>query len=150
MEGVKRYARRYGTVYTYFGRPRRIKQYFNTGDRRDIGFAYRTSVNTLVQGAAADILRIALVRLWDNIFQSQKYKEKIKFVSTVHDEVNLIVHKSLFPEILYDLKEVFEFHIEGWQIQMKADFEIGTSWGHAFPFKIERGEKPVPEFEEAT
>ena len=47
IDRVQRRARRNGTVYTYFGRPRRVKGYYDAGNA---GFANRTAVNTQIQG----------------------------------------------------------------------------------------------------
>lgn len=47
IDRVQRRARRNGSVNTFFGRPRRVKGYY---DAKKVGFANRTAINTMIQG----------------------------------------------------------------------------------------------------
>jgi DNA polymerase-1 len=135
-ERMKKNARKNGTVYTYFGRPRRLKWYFNHDKSGMRAFAYRSAINSPIQGAGSDILKIALIKLWDNVFTNPKYKEDVLFMSTVHDEINFSIRKSKMEEIVPVVKKYMEISVPGWQIDMEADCEFGSSWGQMFEFEI--------------
>lgn len=145
-ERMKKSARKTGVVYTYFGRPRRLKWYFNHEDSGMRAFAYRSAINSPIQGCGSDILKIALVKLWDNVFTNPKYKEDVLFMSTVHDEINFSVRKSKMEEIIPVLLEYMELEVPGWQVPMEADWEVGNNWGNMFEFEMVDGKaKPVTE-----
>lgn len=55
---MHRVGRKNGTVYTFFGRPRRVMEYFLSGKRKDVEFGKRTCVNTVVQGCLQSHVRI--------------------------------------------------------------------------------------------
>lgn len=147
---MKKKARKKGVVYTYFGRPRRLKWYFNHEKSGMRAFAYRSAINSPIQGAGSDILKIALVKLWDNVFTNPEYKEDVLFMSTVHDEINFSVRKSKVEEIIPILKKQMELEVPGWSVKMEADFEIGNNWGNMFEFEFNDNGKIVPSTEPAS
>lgn len=79
LEGEKN-----GTVYTMFGRPRRVKSWFDTGDWSWVSFAKRTCVNTKIQGTGADILKIVFLKLFDTFYKTN-LTELVRFKFTIHD-----------------------------------------------------------------
>lgn len=139
--------RKKGVAYTYFGRPRRLKYYFSHPDSGKRAFAYRSAVNTCVQGAGSDILKIALIKLWENVFTKPEYNKDCIFLSTIHDEINFAVRKTRMKEIVPLIKKCMELEIPGWPVPMAAGLEIGNSWGHCFEFDINDKGDFVPAFE---
>jgi DNA polymerase I-like protein with 3'-5' exonuclease and polymerase domains len=79
---IQNKGKREGTVYNYFGRPRRVRFYFTHGR---VGFGYRTVVNNTVQSTAADILKISVIKLWRQLFYHPDNMNDIRFITTVHD-----------------------------------------------------------------
>lgn len=144
----KRKVRKKGVAYTYFGRPRRLKWYFRHPDSSKRAFAYRSAVNTVVQGCGSDILKIALIKLWDNVFTNEKFNKDCIFASTVHDEINFFVKKSRLEEVIPVLKKCMELEIPGWSVKMEAGLEIGNNWGHCFEFEYNDKGMLVPVTEE--
>lgn len=137
-------ARKEGTVYTFFGRPRRVKYYLQSADYKDRSFGMRTVNNTLVQGAAADILKLILVRLWKEVFT--KYPT-VKFMSTIHDEVTFSVPRDIIDEVLPILVKCHTVQLTGWEVPMECSVSVGTTFGTLFPF-VEVDGRWVPEEEE--
>lgn len=72
-----------GTIYNYFGRPRRVKSYFR-GDRKQQSFGERTVRNTMIQSMGADIFKVAFLNLYKKLYTNPKYKDHCRFLSTVH------------------------------------------------------------------
>lgn len=97
QERMIKEARRTGTFYSGFGRPRRVKHYLTSPDYKDVAFGERTIKNSPIQGTAADVLKLELVRLWDNLFTV--YPE-YKWIVTIHDEIDVSVPRHLAHEII--------------------------------------------------
>lgn len=85
--------------------------------------AQRQGVNFLIQGSSADLFKIALVRI-DKLFKLHNAKSKL--INTVHDEVQIYLHKSekhLLPLIKHAMED-FDF-----AVPLVADFSYSTeSW----------------------
>ena len=94
----------------------------------------------------ADILRIVLIRLWNSLLNNPKYKDDVRFLITIHDEINYSIKKSRLKEILKIIKENMEIQPPGWPIKMEVGIEIGTNWGTTFAFEFKDGEL-VPKYE---
>lgn len=77
-------ARKVGTVYNYFGRPRRVGFYLKNADPKKRAFGSRTVANTVIQSVGADLLKISLIKLWNNMFNHANYKDNCRFLSTIH------------------------------------------------------------------
>ena len=136
LDYIKREGRKKGVVYTAFGRPRRVLEYFTSGDRKKIGFGYRTCCNSPIQGTGGDLMRIFLPKAYDLI---EKYEGKIKFVSMIHDEFNEYIHRLYMKEIILETLTAAEFKHPQWPISVRCDFELGLDWGSIFPYEIDNG-----------
>ena len=145
MDAHKTLARRMGTVYTYMGRPRRVKFYFQSKRPGTRGFGYRTAVNTVIQGMGADILKFALIMVWDNVLNVERYKDDVLFRSTVHDEINFSVLIERIYEMLDVLKKLMTLKIPGWEVPMEVGVSVGTSWGEMFEFE-KVGDEWIPKY----
>lgn len=97
----------YGYCTTALGR----RRYFPPNRRK-----FTEAVNTSIQGTAADMLKLSLVKI-NNLLTREKLSGKIGFSNrlwmAVHDEVEIHVHKSvaeqLFPYVLAEMKEAGEY-----------------------------------------
>jgi len=138
MENI---ARKNGSICNAFGRPRRLKFWFDSNSYKDKGFACRSAVNHVVQGTAAEMMRIAMVDIFVYMKQ-QKLKEEMHIVSTIHDELNFSVSKHEAPGRILDLKTIMEMkkklaiRLPDWKVPMETEVEVGLSWGYSFPFKV--------------
>ena len=131
-----RFAKKNGYVKTYFGRPRRVKYYLNSTDRQKVGFGTRTVKNTAVQGAAGDLLKLMLVRLWKELFIP--YRDKgVKWVCTIHDEINYLVPKKLLKEVVPIIMRCQTIKLPDWEVPMLPDLSIGKSFGELIPFEYD-------------
>ena len=135
QNGAIRFGRKNGYVKTYFGRPRRVKYYFNSSNRSMQSFGKRTCMNTVVQGCAGDALKLMLVRLWKELFVP--YKDKgVRWLGTIHDEINVIVPKPLLKEVVPIIMKCQTIKLPDWPVIIEPDLSIGTSFGSLIPWNI--------------
>lgn len=121
-ESIKR-ARENGYVTTMFGRRRYLRD-IHSRNQVVRGNAERNAINAPIQGTAADIIKIAMIRIYDRMI-SGKYLSKM--ILQVHDELIFEVAK---PE-LEKLKEmvIYEMsHAARLDIPLMVDWGTGNNW----------------------
>lgn len=130
-----RYGKKNGFVKTYFGRPRRVKYYMNHPSRSMQNFGKRTCMNTMIQGAAGDALKLMLVRLWNDLFV--KYYDKgLRWIGTIHDEINYLVPRQLLNEVVPIIMSCQTIKLPDWPVALLPDLSIGDTFGSLIPFDV--------------
>jgi len=115
-------------VKTAFGRIRLIPE-MKSDNKQQVAFGERTAVNTVVQGASADITKIAMVGC-DRLIQKQGWQEHCRMLLTVHDEIVFEIRESMKDIIIPALAlTMCKCGPKGWKIPLVVDAEWGTSWG---------------------
>lgn len=116
-------ARRNGYVETIFHRKRYLTD-INSRNAIVRGYAERTAINAPIQGSAADIIKVAMVRIY-NRFQSEKLQSKM--ILQVHDELNFNVLNDELETVRKIVIEEMEnaFHL---QVPVVADCGAGQNW----------------------
>lgn len=114
-------ARNEGYVSTLLNRRRYLKD-INSKNRALRSFNERAAVNTVIQGTAADLIKVAMVKA-DKLLE--KYKTKI--VLQIHDELLFKVPKDELETILPLLKETME-HALDLSVPLKADGAAALDW----------------------
>ncbi|WP_022669720.1 DNA polymerase [Hippea alviniae] len=113
-----------GYVQTYFGR-RRYFFNINSSNKRLAEFEKRAAVNATIQGTAADIIKIAMVKL------NEKLKDKdAKIVLQVHDELLIEAKEEIADEIAELTKETME-NVVNFSIPLKTHTKIADNWHEA-------------------
>ena len=123
MEQAKQQAREKGYVTTLFGRRRYLPD-INSRNGTVRGFAERNAINAPIQGTAADIIKVAMIHIY-NRFQAEGIRSKM--ILQVHDELNF----SVYPEekerveqiVLEEMQNAFQM-----QVPLVADSGWGTNW----------------------
>ena len=136
MDAQIKLGRKQGTVYNYFGRPRRVGYYLNSTDYKKKAFGERTVGNTLIQSIGGDIIRMVLIKYYKNFIKNPKYKGSTRFLSTIHDEANYSVEKSRAKKIIIELIKMMTIKLPNWPIPFEVGLDIGNAWGSCFPFKF--------------
>jgi DNA polymerase I len=116
-------ARREQKVRTLFGRVRPIPD-INSKNANLRGFAERTAVNTPLQGTAADLIKIAMIRI-DEAIRERGLKSRMTL--QVHDELVFEVH----PQELDTMKPLVKEHMEkvyALAVPLVADTGVGPNW----------------------
>ena len=127
---VKRYldsliaeARHKGFVTTILGRRRYIPD-INSQDVRIRQFAERAALNTPIQGSAADIIKVAMIAIQENL---DKGGFASKMILQVHDELVFDVAKAEEKEMMKLIKAGMEDVIK-LDVPVTAHIEIGDNW----------------------
>ena len=123
MEKSKEVARKQGYVTTLFGRRRYLPD-INSHNATVRGFAERNAINAPIQGTAADIIKVAMIRIF-NRFKAEGIKSKM--ILQVHDELNF----SVYPEekekvegiVLHEMQNALKL-----SVPLVADSGFGTNW----------------------
>ena len=132
-----RNAKKTGTIYNFFGRPRRVKHWLSSPDRKDVSFGERTCKNSPIQSAGADIMKLAMIKIYKKILRNPNYEGKVQFLSTIHDEVNMSIDytdRDTFMKIFTDFYNCMRCEFKGWAVPFEAGIEIGETWGGSFEF----------------
>jgi DNA polymerase-1 len=116
------FAKSQGYVKTIMGRRRYLPQ-INSANTMVRGMAERNAINAPIQGSAADIIKLAMVR----IHQKIKDNFKSKMILQVHDELVFDVFK---PE-LEKMREIVKYEMENavsLKVPLVVDIGIGNNW----------------------
>ena len=117
-------ATRQGYVQTYFGR-RRYFFNINSSNKRLAEFEKRAAVNATIQGTAADIIKMAMVKL------NEKLKNwDAKIVLQVHDELLIEAKEEIASEVSQIVKDTME-NIVNFSIPLKTHTKIAGNWYEA-------------------
>ena len=117
------YARNKGYVETIMGR-RRYLQNINSQNGMLRSGAERNAINAPIQGSAADIIKIAMIRI-HNEFQKQSLKSKM--LLQVHDELVFDVHNSEKELVKKIVKTTMESAVK-LDVPLRIDLEFGKNW----------------------
>lgn len=112
-----------GYVTTIFGRRRYIPELLSSNKMLQ-AFGKRAAMNAPIQGAAADIIKIAMVSVYKRL---KNEKADAKLILQVHDELIIEADKSCAERVAEILKEEMENCVK-LSIPMTADVNTGDSW----------------------
>ena len=131
--GVKRYiddtiskARETGEVMTLLGRKRKLND-INAANANVRGFAERMAINTPIQGSAADLIKLAMIRM-DQALKAGGMETKM--LLSVHDEILFEAPK----DELDQLKGLIHKEMEGvfdLKVPLKVNMDVGENWAEA-------------------
>lgn len=116
-------ARSSGISTTMMGRRRYIKD-INSKNFNLRSFAERTAVNTPIQGTAADIIKIAMLQVQE---QLKKRNFEAKMLLQVHDELIFEVPPQEIAGLIVILRECME-HAVNLEVPLKIDVNVGFNW----------------------
>lgn len=123
MEDIVSEGKKNGYVETILHRRRYIPE-LNSKNYNVRSFGERIALNTPIQGSAADIIKMSMVRVYNDL---RDRNLRSRLILTVHDELILEVHKDEIDEVNKLVKNIMENAIS-LTIPLKVDFKIGDSW----------------------
>lgn len=139
-EGISLQARKEKKVMTLWGRQVPINTYYEAqqyahctteSDRRKyhklMGDADRKSYNAVIQGSAADLIKMALYKCDKKI--EEKYVGDVQMISTVHDSIGFYIKKTVdVTEFIADMLRCMFVQMDGFP-PFIAEVSMGESWG---------------------
>lgn len=123
MEQAKATAREQGYVETFFHRRRYLPD-INSQNATVRGFAERNAINAPIQGSAADIIKVAMIRIYER-FKRENIQSKM--ILQVHDELNFSVLPSEKEQVerivLEEMQNAYQL-----KVPLVADAGWGQNW----------------------
>ena len=123
MDNITEEAKEQGYVETLFHRRRYIPE-LKSNNYMVRQFGTRVAMNTPIQGTAADIMKIAMIKVYNEI-KNKKLKSKI--VLQVHDEMMIEVPKEEIEEVKQILKKSMETATK-LKVPLIADISVANNW----------------------
>lgn len=121
LKSIEDFAHINGYVKTLLNRKRLFD--FNSANAMMKAAYLREAVNTLFQGSAADLIKLAMI----NIYQKYKDNENIKLLLQIHDELVFEVKDEFVEEITFSIKNIME-NIYKLNVPLKVSLSVGSSW----------------------
>ncbi len=123
MTEIIQFAREKGYVETLFKRRRYLPD-IHSQNATVRGMAERNAINSPIQGSAADIIKVAMINIFDKM---RERKLKTKMILQVHDELVFDV----FPSELDEVTELVRYEMEHaytLKVPLKVDVGVGKNW----------------------
>ena len=130
MDQTIKFCRKSGYVNNIFGRR---SHFININDKNYNvrNFQERAAINAPIQGSAAEIMRLAMIRL--NIKLNEQKKQKSKMLLQIHDELIFETHKDEVKKVSKIIKEemmsVAKSDHHSFSIPLTIDLNTGNNWG---------------------
>ncbi|MFA6307494.1 MAG: DNA polymerase I [Patescibacteria group bacterium] len=131
LDYTKDFAHKHGYSQTIFGRRRYLPD-INSSMPMLRAAAERMAINMPVQGTAADLLKIAMIRLYRDL---PKISQRSKILLQVHDELVLEVPISDLKKVAKFVKTTMESAYK-LAVPLTVDIEVGKNWGKLESYKI--------------
>lgn len=123
MDSIIKDGKKKGYVETILKRRRYLPE-LNSTNFNIRSFGERMAMNTPIQGSAADIIKVAMVRVY---YELKQRNLKSKLILQVHDELIIEADKDELEEVKKLLKDTMENSIK-LTVPLKVDMKTGDSW----------------------
>ncbi len=124
MEKQIAFARENGYVQTLLGRKRWLSD-INSANQTVRGFAERNAINMPLQGTAADMIKLAMIKIDDEM---RKHHCKSVMILQIHDELIFDVHHSEVDWMKKKVVEIMQQALPLQQVPIVAEVGIGPNW----------------------
>lgn len=122
IKKTKIFAKKNGFVETEFGR-RRLLPDINSSNFKVQNSVERMAINMPIQGMSADIVKLAMIKVYDNF----KDNPQIKILLQIHDEIIFEVKEEFAEEISQKIKKIME-SVYSLKVPLVANIKIGDNW----------------------
>jgi len=123
VEKIIKFAQENGYVTTLFNRRRYLPE-LNSENYSIREFGKRMAINTPLQGTAADLIKLAMVKIDEYLTENNM---KSKMLLQVHDELVFEVHKEELNDIKNNIKNIME-NIYTLNVPLKVSITVGRNW----------------------
>ncbi len=132
-DDVIEFCREHGYVETIFG-ARVYVPNIRSKDTAKKSRAERQAVNAVIQGSAADCMRLAMGNVRERLHSTGLYAKGARLLITCHDELVAECPKKLGDAVARELKEGMETFADGWiewNVPLVSNVDMGGSWKDA-------------------
>ena len=126
IDKVVEYAKKKGYTETMFGRRRPIPE-LSSSNFMQRSFGERVAMNAPIQGTAADIIKIAMIKVWKALKEEGL---KSRLILQVHDELLIEAYEPELEAVQKILKEEME-HAAKLKVPLEIDMHTGVNWYEA-------------------
>jgi DNA polymerase-1 len=126
MSETINFAKEHGYVETLKGRRRYLRD-INSSNYTVRGFAERNAINAPIQGSAADMIKIAMIRIHAKMQLPESGVLKSKMLLQVHDELLFDAHKDEIEQLKKLVKEEME-NAMPLVVPIKTELGVGENW----------------------
>jgi DNA polymerase I len=123
MDDIVTHAKEKGFITTLLNRRRYVPE-IQSKNAIQRGIGERIAMNTPIQGSAADIIKIAMISVYNEL---KKRKLKSKLILQVHDELLVEAHKSEVEEVKQIVKQSMEDAMD-LKVPLTAEVSTGSNW----------------------
>ena len=122
MEDTINYGKEQGYVETLYGRRRYLPE-LASSNRNIQNFGKRVAMNTPIQGTAADIIKIAMIRVYDRLAREQR---RSRLILQIHDELIVETAPGEEEAVMTLLKE--EMEAATMKVTLSVEAHSGKTW----------------------
>jgi DNA polymerase-1 len=123
IDDIKKFASEHACVYTPWGRRIELPEAKNP---RMHAYAMRAAINAPIQGYEADLMRLAMITVYDKVIKPNR--DKIKLIMQVHDEMIFECDENVAEKFAKEIENTME-NIVKISIPLRADYIIAPFWG---------------------
>ncbi len=123
MDSIVELGKKQGYVDTILKRRRYLPE-LKSRNYAVRSFGERVALNTPIQGSAADIIKVAMVEIYNEL---ERKNMKSKLILQVHDELIIEAHKDEVEEVKNIMKNVMENCVK-LNVPLEVDMQMGESW----------------------
>ena len=127
IDGTLAFARKEGYVETLFGRRRYIPELMS-GNYQLKSAGERMAINMPVQGTAADLMKMAMIKIRNKIQETRYKSDEVRMILQVHDELVFEIKKGLEDEVVKIVKYEME-HVAQLRVPIDVHVSVGKRWG---------------------
>jgi len=132
-------AKKRGYSRTALGRRRPLQEFYSSPDKGIQAKGDRCAINSCIQGAGADVIKIALYRVWKWIHEDPEREKHIRILMPVHDEIVYEITETKMEDYIPELSRVMKLDdiVDklGWSVKFEVDAEYGDSFSVTHDFK---------------
>jgi DNA polymerase-1 len=124
MDKMVQFARTHGYVKTLLGRRRNLRD-INSRNSLTASNAERMAINTPIQGTAADMIKVAMINIHNEL---HKHRFKSKMILQVHDELVFDVYKPELEKVKSIVEDKMKNALPQLRVPVEVGMGIGTNW----------------------
>lgn len=124
--------------YTFFGLPVRLHNYYKSDSPSMVNSGERLCKNHRIQGTGADVLSIAFIKLWKNVFSKVKnIEDYCRFQITVHDEIDFIIRNDVVDILVPEIIKNMQTQMPDWEIPLTVGLSFGPTFGQQYEWNYD-------------